>query len=211
MGLTFGTGNRLEKTSAVVAALPLSFAGWINGASFSSNPRVFSVEDATDSNYLEGFMSFSFLAAAASSGVGSTQAQTTAAITASVWQHVAMVFASTTSRTVYVNGGNAVTDVTSSVPATLTISSIGGSGPASARTNPLIASLAFIAFWSVALTAADVLSLSLGAGPKKVRPDKLVSYPRLLGLSPDPDAVSSTAWTLVGSLPSVANPPIFAP
>lgn len=141
------------------------------------------------------------------------QSAAIAAPTAAVWQHLAGVYASSTSRSGYLNGGNKLT-VTNSIPSWVPT----GYSILSVRANNTSpyniwqGSVAFPAFWNVALSDNDILTLANGFSPRKIRPQNLISYCRLGGYSPEPDLKLPSGWTMpAGAAPFAANPRIFAP
>lgn len=71
--------------------------------------------------------------------------------------------------------------------------------------------IAFPAVWNVALTTTEIDSLATGINPRKIRPQSLVSYSRLPGVSPEPDMMSSATWSLVATPTVGVNPRIYAP
>ena len=207
-----GTAQYLSRGSAVLTAAPVTMACWAKMNNFTGTPFLGTLGQSGNTDRFEFFFETTGAASAqcvqASSG---TKATTTSTASTGAWTHVAAVFASSTSRSIYMNGGNKVTDTTSKTPSGINntwLAASGGSSP----THLVNGTLAFFAFWNVALSDADVLSLYNGASPRLVRPDKLVSYARLTGgQSPEPDMYSSTRWTLTGSPTEVANPLIFVP
>lgn len=211
MGLTFSSGNRLTLTTALATATPFSFAGWFYPTAFTASPSLLTVQNSTGSDYFCAYLNTSGFLLAEPSAAGTVHAAvTTVASTLNAWNHFAAVFASSTSRSVYLNGANKITSTVSCVPASLSLSVLGGFGSDSARADYFLGNLSFCSSWSIDLSDGDVLSLSLKFGPKKVRPDKLISYPLMRGTSPEADQVGSS-WTVFGSPPVSANPGIYAP
>lgn len=113
------------------------------------------------------------------------------------WTHIAVVFASATSRVIYVNGVAEATNTTSVSP-TLTAASVGircdGGFPNSGSPSIFEGDLAFAAVYSVALTTSEIEQLSGGGSPgKAVHPTKV--RPRAL----------FAEWSLDGSTASERN------
>ena len=73
--------------------------------------------------------------------------------------------------------------------------------------------LADVGIWNVALTDAEVLSLSKGVSPLKVRPSALVLYcPLYGGGSTEPNLISAaTEPAIQGTLTQGPHPPILMP
>jgi hypothetical protein len=105
---------------------------------------------------------------------------TTASFSNQTWNHIACAFSSATSRTLYLNGGNSVTNTTSVTTSSLVRAAISGryfSGSTSAFANGRIAE---VGIWNAALTAAEIASLADGMTCDKVRPQSLVFYAPLV-------------------------------
>ncbi len=205
MALTFDGLNYITKASALVAAAPMTFACWFNPTSHTADAYIMGITSATSTH--SSVFAMKLLTASAkmccyvsNDGASTTDATAlaTTVLSNATWYHVACVFTSTTSRTCYVNGGNSSTSVVSVSPGTCDSSYIGDIKFNAIVKPGAIGSIAFPAFWNVALTATDVLALSSAIGPIRSHPAGLVGYPRLTGgNSPEPDMVSATGWTLV--------------
>lgn len=113
--------------------------------------------------------------------VGSSQ--TTQTVNQNEWAHVAAVFTSSSSRTVYLNGAAAATDTTTVSVAAITQIRIGcvtqvySTGNDGAFFNGDIAD---VGIWNVALTAAEIASLAAGVACSKIRPQSLQFYAPLV-------------------------------
>ena len=118
-------------------------------------------------------------------GGGSGTATASASFTANTWHHACGVAENSTSRLVYLDGGNVGTNATS-----VTISGMDATKTEFGRRNGASIPEAYFSgdmaeagLWNVALTAAEVASLGKGASPLMVRPQSLVGYWPMLGLS----------------------------
>jgi hypothetical protein len=111
---------------------------------------------------------------------GTTNAQTTVGFQASTWQHAAGVWAAANSRTIYLNGGNSVTDVRTAVPSGLVATNIGARFLNGAYGLFMAGLIAEVGIWSAALTADEIASLAAGMTCDKVRPQSLVFYAPLV-------------------------------
>lgn len=110
-----------------------------------------------------------------STGTDYQAATTTATYTAGVWTHVACVFTANNSRTIYLDGANAVTTTGTgafSVNSRTSFGSLDRSSP----TEWFDGQLAEGAIWNVALTADEIASLAKGIPPSRVRPQSLKFY-----------------------------------
>ena len=104
-------------------------------------------------------------------------ADTTTSYTTSGWHHVCGVWASSTSRIPYIDGGGsqeAVVDVP--WPAGLDNTTLGARWQSGSVAAYYQGGIAETAVWNVALTTAEISLLSAGASPLLVRPGNLVAY-----------------------------------
>lgn len=141
--------------------------------------------------------------AVVSDGGGASVANSAGSFTANVWTHIAGVFASTSSRTVYLNG------TSTSNGATRTPNTPDEVFIARADTSYGAADVAEAGIWNVALTDSEIASLARGVSPRDIRPGSLVSYWRLMGRSsPEPDFVGRYDLTLFNTPTQAAHPRI---
>ena len=143
----------------------------------------------------------------------SSFAATTTGYSANTWHHACAIFASTASRTAYIDGGSSATETTSRsapTPDIFRIASRKHSGAADAFVSGRIAEAAV---WFAALTADEVAELAKGVSPKRIRPESLVAYWDIVGKnSPEIDQVGGYDLTLSASAPTAADHPrIFMP
>lgn len=130
-------------------------------------------------------------------------ADTTTGYSANTWHHAAAVFASTTSRTAYIDGGSKGTNTTSLAPSGMTRFNIGVSQSNPVPSGYLSGDVCEAGIWNAALTDAEILSLAQGMSPRLVRPGSLVGYWRLLGnTSPEVDLISANNLTVTGAVKS---------
>lgn len=113
---------------------------------------------------------------------------------------VAIVFASSTSRTIYVNGAATGTDTTAITADGLDVVGL-GIRKLTTWTLPWGGLLAEVAVWDVALTSSELSSLSSGAAPFMIRPANLKFYAPLTGRE------TTSEWNLVGAAVSLTNSP----
>jgi hypothetical protein len=126
----------------------------------------------------------------------------------SAWYHACCVFASTTSRSVYFDGGSKATG-TDNVPEpagidTTTIGAI----QTSTVGGYFDGSIAEAAVWSAALTDAEVATLAEGYSPLLVRPGSLVAYWPLIR-DTDDDIVGGYSLTANGGPTIAVHPPVL--
>lgn len=147
-------------------------------------------------------------------GANFAAATTSAGYSANTWQHVAAVVASTTSRSIYLNGGNAGSNSTLvNTPPGLNTTSVGCWILSSAPGGLLSGRLAEVAFWSAALDADEIAALAKGFSPLLIRPQSLAAYWPLVGNdSPEPDRWKNRYDLTLTNAPAKADHPrLFLP
>src|SRR3990167_8894237 len=176
----------MSVASVIATAAPLTMAAWVKPTANSTRSYVFSIDDGTTTNF------FNMLLLEASgtvlvqcAGTGSGAANTSVGAAEGAWNHIAGVFASSTSRSAYINGGDKVTNTTSAVPGTMTATYVGRAGYS---TDYMGGGLAEVAAWAAALDDAEIAALAKGFAPTLIRPQSLIAYWPLFGNdSPEPD------------------------
>jgi hypothetical protein len=113
-------------------------------------------------------------------GTATAAVDTTTGFSANTWTHACGVFASSTSRTVYINGGSSATNTTNSSGTGENRLFQGVTRAASAFSNYFSGSLAEVGVWNAALTADEVLALARGISPSLIRPQSLNIYAPLV-------------------------------
>lgn len=199
MALDFAAGQNLSAGLAVVTAAPFTFACWFNAATTSEQP-LFSISDGTNASSLflvELFSSKVGVQAA----TGANEALTSTTFPMGSWNHAAAVFASASSRSAYLNGGGKVTKTTTATPTGMTNTWL-----AKDRSSGYAGILAEAGIWNVALTDAEITALAQGALPRAIRPQSLVGYWPLYGLSsPEPDLSGGRHNMSLTGTPTQAN------
>lgn len=171
-------------TGDIFADLPITMACWFKTASTTTNQGLLNICDASTGG--QGIRLNAMGAVAGDPiriltvGTAATAVDTTAGFTANTWTHACGVFTSTTSRTVYINGGNSNTNTTSSSATGENRLFMGVLRAASAFSSYLNGHLAEVGVWNAALTADEVRSLATGASPSLIRPESLTVYAPLL-------------------------------
>jgi hypothetical protein len=173
------TTGGITTSSAPVTAAPLTIAAISANNSLTVLRVIARIWDGTNDNRFEtryqgdvaGDPVRAFTAAA---GAGAN-ASSTAAYSATTWNHVTGVFASAASRTVYLDGGNNATNTTSRTPTGVNaVEIIPGIG------TGVNTDVAEVGIWDATLTADEIVSLSKGFKPFRVRPQSLVFYSPLV-------------------------------
>lgn len=204
--------QHLLVSAAPVTAMPLSMACWFKASDTTTSRCLMSISDGAGDNAwyrlnIRGDVGGDPIEANARNGGANDRfVQSTAGYTTSGWYHGCAVFTSTTSRTIYLNGGNSATDTTSgSAPSGMTTTTIGKRSSANSALMNGVISHATI--WNVALTASEAAVLARGASPFTVRPASIVGYWFLGFSSPEVDwsknknNMTVTGATVVDSAP----------
>jgi hypothetical protein len=175
-------GQYLNCSSAPATAAPLTIACWFNFENITENGAlvVLNNSNGLDSFNLQalGAVTGDPIQAGATVNLSTGFARTTAGYAANTWNHAAGVFTSATSRTAYLNAGNAATNTISRTPTVneLNIGVINNNG----LVNYMRGLIAEVGIWNAALTAAEIASLAKGMTCDKVRPESLVFYAPLV-------------------------------
>ena len=179
-----GTTQYLNLNSSPAGTYSLTIACWFNTTSITVGEDLMVLkENAVGDNFggiglagttggdpIQGFQS-------EGAGVGSVTFNTTAGYTANNWHHACLVLANSTNRTIFINGGNS----TNNTATRLIFPSWDRVYIGAFATSPsFVGRIAEVAIWNVSLTTPEVVSLSKGFKPSKVRPQSLVYYSRLI-------------------------------
>lgn len=158
-----------------------------NGANSYNNGRVLIMAGAATGDPVQAFMGMNVSAGTAATPVG---------FAAGSWVHVAAIFSSTTSRTVFYQGGNKTTNTTSVTPNTSS-TSLGRWHDGSAWLYTFGGKLAEVALYNKALSDQEIADLASGVYPSQVAVANLVAYWPLV--SNANDAYASYNWTEYGT------------
>lgn len=197
--------------SFTLTASPCTLAAWVKASSTTGSGKcILSVCGAGVHYHLIGLSTAlgKWYCASRAGGSEAYAASTTAPITTD-WVHICAVFASSTSRIIYVNGVNEGNNTTSAAPTLSNLAIAIRADGATPSTTPswFAGQIAEPAIYSAALDAGQVASLAAGASPLIVAPASLAFYARLLGeASPEPN-LRGTAVTLTGSPAKGASHP----
>lgn len=203
----------LEYAGAVRNALPVTMACWIY-PDLASADAVMSLSTAGALNSISMQITTAGVLRVRSSTTAGTvnSADTTATVSAATWAHIAGVFASTTSRTAYIDGGNAVSNGTSNNPSAASFNTTNiGCRYETTRASFWGGALAEAGIWSAALTAAEIASLSRGVSPLSIRPQSLLAYWPLIGRTdPEIDLHGRYEMTVNGAV-AADHPRVYMP
>jgi len=177
-----GTGDYLYRNAAVKAAAPLTVACQYYNTNVAASVNIIGIGDNSAWSYFVLWYNTAgdTINWAASSANNPASATTTTNISANTWHHICGVEASSTSRAVYLDGGNKGTNATSRTPGGLDVTAIGGLILPNTYVMP--GRLAEVAVWNVALSDSEVAQLALGLCPLLMRPGDLLAYWPLGGI-----------------------------
>lgn len=209
MSQTFSGTNHLSSGAVAATAVPLTLVIWLN-TTLGQFKRFISLANSTDNANVfncgtDVTSSSSNLASAYVSITGNNaQALSSTAMTASTWQHLAAVFASTSSRAIYINGANkGSTGGGPFAPTGINATII--SGRASDFTAGIVGQAAQAAVWNRALSDNEVAHLGAGGNPRAIK--GCVSYWKIAsGESPVVDQIGTNNLTVTGTSAGTTDP-----
>ena len=204
----------LSTATAVVSGPPFSAAVWIYVDDLAINGEIVNLANMAnnaDSYRLvfagptSGHPLLSIEASTSASGVATS---TTGVGATNVWHHAAGVWASHSSRSVYLDGGSKATETTTCAAGTVNVTSLGRLSRLSVPATYFSGRLAHAALWNVALTDDEVLALASKVSPLRIRPAALVGFwPLYGGASPEPDlSTGQHAMTVTGATQAAHAP-----
>lgn len=187
MARSFVSPDRFATAGSSVTSYPVTMAAWVRITTAGRTQAFMSIGagGASDPQRFEMRFPTTDIAQARSvdSALGTNAASAAAATPANTWTHVAGVFVSDSSRSVYVDGTGSTNTITRTVdPSAFAYQTIGcnvSSGPAYG--NFFEGHIAEAAWWAAELTAAEIAVLAAGYSPLFVRPAALRSYAPLFG------------------------------
>lgn len=221
MGLLFnGTTQYLQITGAApITAAPLSFSLWINNVAVAAQMYYMCISSTTNSDFslfaISGNTTTVQIETSDSTSTQDWSSVSTISPATGTLYHFCGVTSGSSSRVFYLNGVASTPGVDPSTPTAGSLNIMGIGCVFNDSSTPSLfvnTNIYFPAMWNVALSAADVKSLSLGISPRKIRPANLVRYARLTGHnSPEPDMMKSTGWTVVAAPVQATNVRQFFP
>ena len=168
-----------------INASPCTVSYWGNAAVNTLALGSFSISDSTGNEAIRSFFAGNLAGDPVNigpidNGVGGAGSNSLSAFSTNTWHHVGGILNSTTSRTVYLDGVAGTTNTVSSDPTGLTTIVIGGIMVNSSPGSRFDGFLSEFGVWNTALTVGEIISLSKGFSPKKVRPQSLRFYAPLI-------------------------------
>jgi hypothetical protein len=213
----WSSSNYVSLGSGLVTAAPATLACFGRTSVTALSQRIMGLHNsasASNRNYLRlGIAASDVPVAVAADASGFDPANGPAAISANTWHHFCAVFASTTSRSIYLDGGNKATDTSSRpAPTGINIVSIGvdfvSGSPGNAFASGGTGMIAEAAVWDVALTDEEVAALAKGIPPIMIHPQNLRCYLPLVRSLFD---AKGNAFAITGSLTPADHPRMYAP
>jgi hypothetical protein len=207
---TGATNSYIRCASTPITAAPLTMACWFYSTNNSAAQVMMSVGESADS---DRFQLAAFGNAAGKNiscyveegNSGDNTCQTLTGYTVNKWHHAAAVYSSSTSRSVFIDGGSKDTgNNTAYVPQGVNEIFIGARRLNASIGAAFFGLIAEVGIWNVALTDDEVLSLSKGFAPYLIRPSNLRFYNRLIR---DQTADLAQGRTLILSNVSVGHHP----
>ncbi len=214
-----GTNMRSFTNGTPVTAAPLTLAIWCYPTSLSGLRCMLDINQESGAgleNFSIGIDGNTDTAWCEAGDGAETYVNSTTTLALNTWFHVAGVYASATSRTVYLNGGGSATSTVDRTPDGVSQINVGVYGRGNDGTgnfNFFAGRLAWASIWDVALSETEVIALAGGVLPLTIRPTNLVYCAPLFGDdSPEPDwnptGGTRYALNLINSPTQANGPPV---
>ena len=204
-----GSSDKLLGTGAsVISAVPATMSAWARPDVTNAEKEIAGCSRSSDANPLfriamsstgKPFCQFRNDAAQASRADGTTTLSTT------VWQHVLGTIDSSGTAKIFYNGTNEATGATpAGVTVTLNQTEIGVLQRNSAAQfwDGVIAE---VGYWSVVLSAGEIIALSKGVSPLRVNAQNLVGYYPVYGVASPETNLAAATPTLTVTGTTLAN------
>lgn len=212
MARTFDrTQQHYAEATPGATGYPLTFACWFKTSDLSNNHALMSLGDTSGDNdcfelLARGAVSGDPVSATVRAGGTESNANSTTGYSSTAWNHACAVFASSTNRAVFLNGGNKGTSTADRAPAPATAFRIGRRALSSV-TAYAGATIAEAAMWNVALSDEEVAALASGISPVLIRRENLIGYWPLLGIGSPEREYTGRSGDLVfmNGTPDAAN------
>jgi len=189
--------------SLSINVYPCTISYWGNAAVNTLALGALSISDSTGNEALRSFFAGNIAGDPVQNntidnGVGGTASSSLSGFSVNTWHHVGATFSSSTSRITYLDGVAGTENTVSSDPTgliTIVIGAIMISSTPAARFDGLLSEFGV---WNTVLTDAEIISLSKGFSPKRIRPQSLEFYAPL---------INNTANYIAGTILSNQNSP----
>src|SRR3990167_198321 len=190
---TRASSHFLKNSSAIVTSYPFTLAAWFNSQDTTNSQDIFMIgkDSAPEAGWrlnAGGNAAGDPIRAINRASSNFYIAVTSTGYTANTWYHACGVWASSTSRAVYINGGSKGTNITDNTPSGVNNTNIGRADEGTIPANYFDGQIAEVAAWNVDLSDAEVEILGKGYSPLFIRPQSLIFYCPLIGrYSPEID------------------------
>ena len=202
MARTFvaASSQSLAVTSSPVSAVPLTVACWHKPTAINVQRNVLAISLSSSLKFYQLQQRASAICADQYDGTLLGSSTFSSGYSSGSWQHIAGVFTSNSSRTVYLGGVAATTNTTTIGTVTPDRLVLGARNNAGTIDSFFDGDVAEAAVWNIALTASDIAALALAVSPLLVRPDALVFYAPVMGVySPEIDLMGHRDLTVTGA------------
>jgi hypothetical protein len=210
-----GDSEYLHYAGAVVASPPVSMAAWFRADNVTAYGALVSLANDGAAGFLALYLGGPLagdpvMAWHQSTAPANETAKTSAGYSADTWHHGLAVFTSLSSRTAYLDGGNAGTGVDPlGDDGSPDFTDIGRRGVGAVQ-HYMSGRIAEAAIWNAALVAAEAQILAAGYSPLLVRPQNLVAHWPLVR-DEDQDRVGGYHMTAYNAPTVATHPPIIKP
>ncbi|WP_035484880.1 LamG-like jellyroll fold domain-containing protein [Geminicoccus roseus] len=208
-------GSFLSSDQAVVLAPPFSVSVWFRTSNAARNGTLFYLGDRSSASdwFAVSLVSAGKVRAEARSPSAWPLAPTGNLVAAEAPQHVAAVFASSTSRKCVLNGDftNAGTNATACTPATPNRTAIGALRD-STPTSGFLGDIGYVAVWKRVLTDSEITLLSKGTHPQDFSTDLVEVW--VINGTDDPETGlmgSGLKMAVTGAAVGTFDPPVSDP
>jgi hypothetical protein len=215
-----GSSEYLQHVYPIVDTPPFSFSGWFRTDDLTTGQVIVAAADTAtnDNRYMLQFWGTQAgdpvrAFAQSSSPAVAASAVSTTGVSVNTWHHACAVFTSTSSRTIYLDGGSSATDLTSCVPVYYPDNISVGRTADSTPGGYFSGRIADVGVWAdAALTAEEAAVMASGYSAGFVRPESLTYWYPLFNTS---DLISygrtSNALTAYNTPTTADGPPIVYP
>lgn len=175
------SSQHLSASGVPLTAVPLTMACWFNSDDVANQQTLMGIYASASTNQytalvLRGDQAGDPISAnSRSAAAGIIHGNSATGYVANRWHHACGVWASTTSRTPYLDGGGNATETTSVSPTTPNTTSIGRHADVSPDSY-MSGMILLPTIWNIALSADEVMRLASGAHPLTVQPGAIVGY-----------------------------------
>lgn len=155
------TTNYLTVTGLPATAAPFTVGLWFYATSTTTDQALWSATDSGGNQLFIVWAGLTTAALSASVNANSSMVSATsgAVFAVNTWTHGCAVFASSTSRAAYLNGGNKGTETTSRTPTGIDRCHLGTYEAGGSFNTPLNGRLSHVCVWNVAKSDQDVVEM----------------------------------------------------